>query len=112
MVAVPLGQSDGLARPLPEEVEFGPAFLAAADGLDVQDVRRMQRENSFHALVINDSPDREACVNAPAFTGDDRPGKDLRALLVALFDAAVNVHNIADLKMRDIVLQTRAFHGI
>jgi len=109
---MPLGESDSLAGPLPEEIELGPAFLAAADRLNVQDVRRMQWENSLYAFVIDDSPDGEALVNAPSFPADDRPGKDLRALLVAFFDPAVNVHHVADLEMRNIILQTFAFNGI
>jgi hypothetical protein len=112
VVAVSLGQSDGLAGPLPEEIEFGPAFFAAANRLNVQDVRRMQREDSFDAFVVDDSPDREALVNAPPFAGNDRPGEDLGSLLVALFDQAVHVYDVADLEVRDITLETLAFNRV
>ena len=112
MVAVPLGEPDSLAGPLPEEIKLGPAFLATADRLDIQHVRRMHREDAFHALIIDDSPDRKGLVNTPAFPADNRAGKDLRALLVALPDPAVNVHHVADLEMRDIIFQTCAFNGI
>ncbi len=72
----------------------------------------MQREDPFHALVIDDSPDREALVNASAFAGYYRACKYLRALFIAFFDTAVNIHYIAYLEVRDIVLETFAFNSI
>lgn len=112
MVAVPLCQLDGLAGPLAEVVQFCPPYLAASDRLDIQDVRRMEREDAFHTLVIDDPPDREALVNAPAFAGNYRAGKDLRAFLIAFLYAAVNIDYIAYLEMRDLFLQTFAFNGV
>jgi hypothetical protein len=112
MIAVPLGQPDGLARPLAEVIQFCASCLAASDRPDIQDVRRMQRENAFHTLVIDDPPDREALVNAPAFAGNYRAGKDLRAFLIAFLYAAVNIDYIAYLEMRDLFLQTFALNGV
>jgi hypothetical protein len=112
MVAVPLGESDGFAGSLAEEIKLGPAFLTASDRLNIQNVRRVQREDSLHAFVVDDSTDSKALVNTPAFPADHRPGKDLRAFLVALSDPAVNVYHVANLEMRNILLQTLAFNGI
>jgi len=112
VVAVSLGQFDGFARPLAEEIELGPAFLAAPDRLDIQNVRRMERENALYAFVIDDSTNGEGLVNPPSFPGDDRAGKDLGALLVALSDTTMNVHNVAHLEMRNLALQTLAFNAI
>jgi len=72
----------------------------------------MKREDALDALVIDNSPDREAFVNAPPFAGDDRAREDLRTLFVALFDTAVNIDDIAYLEMRDCVLETSAFNSI
>ena len=112
MVAVPLCQPDGLAGPLAEVVQFCPPCLAATDRPYVQDVRRVQRENAFHTLVIDDPPDSEALVDAPAFAGNHRAGKDLRAFLIAFLYAAVNIDYIAYLEMRDLFLQTFALNGV
>jgi hypothetical protein len=112
VIAVPLGQLDGFARSLAQVIQLRPSCLAASDRPYIQDVGRMQREDSLDALVIDDSPDREVFVDAPAFARDYRAGKHLRALFVALFDTAVNIHYIAYLEVRDIVLETFAFNSI
>ena len=39
MVAVPLGELDGLAGPVTQIIELGPPGLAASNGLDIEDVR-------------------------------------------------------------------------
>ena len=112
MVAVPLGELDGLAASVTQIIELGPPGLAASDRLDIDDVGRVQRKDSFDALVTNDSPDREVFVNATAFAGNDRAGKYLRSLFVALFNTAVNLDDITYLEMRDLVLETLAFNGV
>lgn len=112
MVAVPLGELDGLAASVAQIIELGSPGLTASDRLDIDDVRRVQRKDSFDALVTNDSPDREVFVNAPAFAGNDRAGKYLRSLFVALFNTAVNLDDITYLEMGDLVLETFALNGI
>ena len=112
MVAVPLGELDGLAGPLTQIIELGSPGLAASDRPDIKDVGRMQRKDSFDAFVIDDTPDGEVFVDAPAFACNDRAGEYLRSLFVALFNAAVNLYDIAYLKVRDIVFETLALNGV
>jgi len=112
VIAVPLRQPDGLARSVTQVIQLCPPCFAASDGLDIQDVGRMQREDSLDALVVDDSPDREALVDAPAFAGDYRAREYLRALLVAFFDAAVNVHYIAHLEVGYAALKTLTLYGV
>ena len=109
---MPLGELDGLAGPTPQIVELGPPGLAASDRLNIEDIGRVQREDSFDSLVTDHSPDREVFVNPTAFAGYHRAGKYLRSLFVALFDPAVNLYDIAYLEMRDLALKTFALNGV
>jgi len=72
----------------------------------------MQREDSLHALVIDNSPHREAFVYPSAFTRNYRTSEYLGADLIALLDTAMNINNIADLEKRYLFLQAFAFNGI
>ncbi len=112
MVAVPLSELDGLACLTTQIIELSSPGLAASDRLDIDDVRRVQGENPFDALVSSESPDGEVFVNTPAFAGNDRAGEYLRSLFVALFNTAVDLDDIAYLEMRDIVLETLALNGV
>ncbi len=112
MVAVPLGELDSLAGPTTQIIELGSPGLTASDRLDIEDIGRMQREDSFDALVTDHSPNGEVFVNAPAFAGNDRAGKYLRSLFFALFNTAVNLDDIAYLEVRDFVLETFALNGV
>jgi len=112
VVAVPLGEPDGLAGPVAQIIELGPPGLAASDRLYMEDVRRVQWEDSFDSLVTDDSPDREGFVNAPTFSGDYCAGKYLRSLFLTLFNPAVNLDDIAYLEVRDLVLETLALNGV
>jgi hypothetical protein len=66
VVAVPLGELDGLAGPVAQIIELGPPGLAASNRLDIEHVGRMQREDSFDAFITDHSPDGEGCINTPA----------------------------------------------
>ena len=112
MVAVPLSESDGLAASLTQIMQLGTPCFAASDRLDIENVGRMQREDSLDALVGDYSPDCEVFVNAPAFAGDYRAGKYLRAGFVALLDTAVDLDDITYLEMRDFALKTFALDGV
>jgi hypothetical protein len=112
VVAVPLSELDGLTASVAQIIELGPPCFAASDRLDIEDVGRMQREDSLDALVGDDPPDGEVFVNAPAFTGNYRAGKYLRSLFVALFDSAVNLDDITYLEMRYLVFERLALNGV
>jgi len=112
VVAVPLGELYGLAGPFTQIIELGPPGLAASDGLDIEDIGRMQREDSFDSLATDHSTDREGFIDAPAFACDYHAGKDLRSLFVALFNTAVNLDDIAYLEVRDLALKTFALNGV
>jgi hypothetical protein len=112
MVAVPLSKPYGLAGSVTQIIELGPPGLAASDRFDIEDIRRMQWENSFDSLVTYHSPDGEGFVNAPAFAGNYGAGKDLRSLFVAFFDTAMNLDDITYLEMRDVALKTFALNGV
>jgi hypothetical protein len=112
MVAVPLGELDGLAGPVTQIIELGSPGLAASDRLDIDDIGRVQRKDSFNAFVIDDTTDGEVFVNTPAFAGDDRAGKYLRSLFVAFCNTAMNLYDITYLEVRDLVLETFALNGI
>jgi len=112
MGAVPLGQPDGLARPVAQVVQLGPPGLAASDRPDVEHIGRVQRENPLDAFVIDDPPDRKALIDAAALAGDNRTGEYLRTFLVSLSDSAANVHDVAYLEVRNLALETFTFNCI
>ena len=112
MVAVPLFESDGLAGPVTQIIKLGSPGLTTSDRFDIEDIGRIQREDSFDTLVTDHSPDREVFIDAPAFAGNDRAGKYLCPLFVALFNTAMNLDDIAYLEVRDLVLKTLAFNGV
>jgi hypothetical protein len=112
MAAVTMSEADGFAGPLAKVIEFCPPCFAASDGADIDDVRRMQREDSFDALVIDYSPYRECFVNSAAFASDYGAGKYLYTLFVALFYAAADIYGIAYFEVWYLFLETFAFNGI
>ena len=112
VVAVPLGELDGLAGSVAQVIELGPPCFAASNRLDIENIGRMQREDALDSLVGDDPPDCEVFINAPAFAGDYRAGKYLRPLLVALLNAAVYLYDIAYLEMRDLLFERLALDGV
>ena len=64
----------------------------------------MQRENALHPLALNDAAHREGLAHAFAAAGNDHTAKDLDALFLPLQDALVNIHQVADAKIRHIFL--------
>ena len=112
MFAVAVSKADGFACSLAEVVELCPPCFAASDRPDIDNVRRMQGEDSFDALVIYDSSDSECFADSPASACDYGAGKYLYTLFVALLDAATDVNGIAYFKMGDAFLQARIFDSI
>ncbi len=112
MFAVAVSKADGFACSLAEVVKFCTPCSATSDRPDIDNVRRMQWEDPFDALVIYDSADGESFVNSPASAGDYSAGKYLYTLFVALLDAAADVNGITYFKVGDVFLQARIFDSI
>jgi hypothetical protein len=112
VLAVSLGELHRLAGTLPQIIQFGPSRLSAADGLDVDNIGRMQRKDSLDTLVVDDSSHRKGLVYAPPFSRNHRAGEYLHPLLLALSDSAVNIDGIAYFKMRDFLLEAIALNRI
>ena len=112
MVAEFVSEFDGLAGALAEIIKFCPPFFAALDRLNGNNIRRMQRENSFYAFIADDAADGKEAVHTAASACNYCAGKDLDTLFIAFFDFAVDVNGIADLKMRNIFLKTFIFNSI
>jgi len=112
VLAVALGQPDRLACSLTEEIQFCTPCLSASNRLDINNIRRMKREDSLYALVAYDAPHDEGFANPPALSGDYCTGKYLSPLLVAFFDSAVHIYHIAYFEMWYSLLQAFTFNCI
>ncbi len=112
MFAVAVGEFDGLAGSLAEEIEFCASCFAASGRLDIDDIGRMKREDTLDALVGDDSADSEGFVDASASAGDYRAGKYLDAFFIAFPDSAAHIYGIAYFKMRYIFLQSFALDSV
>jgi hypothetical protein len=110
--AVAMRELDGLSGSLAEEIEFCPSCFSASNRLYVHNIRRMKREYSLYALVVDNSAYRESLVNPAAPAGDYCAGKDLNPLLVAFPDSAAYIYRIAYFKMRYVFLETFTFDSI
>jgi hypothetical protein len=112
VLAVSVGEFDGFAGSLAEKIEFCPPCLSASNGPDIDNIWRMEREDSLDTFTAYNPADGEGFVDAAAFAGDYRAGKYLKALLVAFSDSAVYVHRVAYFEMRYILFQAFTFNGI
>ena len=95
-----------------EKIKFCAFCLSAADRADVYNVRGIQREDPFDALIAYYTSNSKGFVYSSAPPGDHRAGKGLNAGLVAFLYPAFDVDGIADLKIRDFFLQAFAFNRI
>ena len=112
MVAMSPRQLDALAGSFSQVVEFCTSGLAASNRPDIENVRRMQRESSFHPLVRNNAPNGKGLTHPATFTRNHRARKDLDTGFGAFLDLAVHVNCIAYLKVRHRLLEALAFHRI
>ena len=112
MFTVALRKLYSLAAALPQVVEFRSPRFSAPDRPDIKNVRRMQREDSFHALVRNNTPNGKGFAHPATFTRNNRARKDLYTGFIALLDLAVHIDCIAYLKIRYLFLEAFAFHRI
>ncbi len=62
-----MSQPDRLAGSLAEEIQFCTPCLSASNRLDIDNIRRMKREDSLYAFVAYDSPHGEGFVNPRPF---------------------------------------------
>ncbi len=109
MLAVAMGQFDGLARSLAEVIEFCTSALSAADGFYIDYIRRVKREDTFDTFVIDDSADGEGGIDAAASAGDNCTAEYLDTFFVAFLDFADDVDCVADFKERYIFFKGLAF---
>jgi len=112
VVAVALCKLYGLAFSPAEKIQLCTSFLAASYSLDVHYIRRMQRENAFHALIADYATDRKGLVDAATFATYYRTGKNLNSFLVAFLDFATDIDKVAYFKMRHLFFQVFAFDSI
>ena len=112
MLAVAVRQLDGLSCSLSQVVELRPSGLAAPDGLDIEDVRGMERENSLNAFPADYSTNGEGFIDSTTAARYDGAVEYLGADLFALFDSAVDIDNIPDLEVRDVLFQALILNGI
>ena len=112
MIAVTLCQPDGFARSITKVVKLRSSCLAAPDGLNIEDVRRVKRKDSLDTLVTDHSADCKGLVNSAPFSCDHSAIESLCADLIAFFDPTADIDNIPYLEVRDIVLQALILNGI
>src|SRR5262249_29574913 len=97
-----LAEAGRLADAVAEVVELGAADHAGALHFHLGDLRRVQRENTFHAFALHDAANGEALTHAFAAAGDHRAAEDLHAFFRAFEDALVHLDLVADFEGRDI----------
>lgn len=112
MVAVALWEPDGFACAITQVIELCSSRLSASDGRYAHNVRRMKREDSLDAFLPHHPAYGEGFADSAALACDYRAVEHLCADLIALFDSAADIDNIAYLEMRNLVLQTLTLNGI
>lgn len=105
MIAVPLCEPDALTTSLSEKIEFGTSGLAATDSPYVDDIGRMEREDTFDTFVTENAANRESLVDAATSTANDGTAEDLDTGLVAFADTTLNIHNVTNFKIRNLILE-------
>jgi tRNA(His) 5'-end guanylyltransferase len=109
VVAVTLGEFYAFTAALSEEVEFCASCFSASDGSYVNDVRRMDREDSFDTLVAYDASDSESLVYSASPAGYDGSAEELDTGLGAFNDAALHFHDVTYFKIRHFFLEALTF---
>jgi hypothetical protein len=110
MLAVAVSQFDGFSGSLSEEVELCPSGLSASYCLNVDNVWRMQRENSLNTFVAKDAADGETLVHAATGSGNDCAGEQLNACFFAFGDPAMDVNGVAYLEIRNLLFEALTFN--
>src|SRR5690606_17660238 len=90
-----LGDAGALAGAAAQVIELGAADDAAADHLDVLDVRRVEREDALDAFAEAHLADGEIAVDAAVRAGDADAFVVLHAGALALDHAHAHAHGVA-----------------
>jgi hypothetical protein len=110
MLRPSLRKLDTLSSSFPEIIELCASGFSASDRFDIDDVRRIEREDSFDAFVSDNSPDGKLLIYTAALFGYYGAGKNLNAGFVAFFDFTMNINGIAYLKVRKLGFETFLFY--
>ena len=97
-----LPQGRGLADPLAQEVQLGPANLAVADDLDLLDPRAVDLERPLDADAARDLADGDGAGDPAAAEAHDVALEDLDSLLAALDDARDDADGVARGEGREV----------
>lgn len=95
-------ETSGLADLVAEEVELGAADLAAADDLDLLDLRRVNREGTLDTHTEADLADGEGLTVRSTMTAGDDALEHLGTLASTLDDLVVDLDGIADVERRQV----------
>ena len=112
MTAVPLCQTDALAGTFSEVVQLCSAGFAAAKRYNVNDVWRIEREYTLDAFVTSNASYGKCLVHSSAAACYHGSGECLDTRLDAFCDSALNIDNIADLKLRNLFFEAFTFYRI
>ena len=94
----------GLANLLAQVVQLSTTDIAPAGHLDLVDLRGVNREGTLNADAGADLANGEGFARGLAMTTDNVTLEHLDTLLVALGDAIVDSHGIANGELRDVLL--------
>jgi hypothetical protein len=86
----------GLAKAVTQVVQLGPADLAAADCLDLDDVGSVQGEHLLAAYAVAQAADGEALFDAAVLLRNDGALENLDSLAGAFLDFDVYTNRVAD----------------
>lgn len=102
MFRTPLRKFNALAGAVSEVVELCSSRPSAANRFYIDDIGRMYREDSFNALIIDDSADGESFVRSAASSGNDCSAEYLDTSLVSFFDFTMHINHIAYFEVRKL----------
>lgn len=103
--AATITETTRLTGALTEEVQLCSSGICSADNLDLRDLRRVEWEDTLHALVCNDAADGDRFAHAATLTRDKHALEYLDTLLIAFDDAAVHVDRVTDIEEGEIALE-------
>ena len=101
----------GRAHHLAQVVQLCAAHIALTHDLDALDLRGVHGEGALHADGEADLANGERLAIRSALATDDIALEHLDTLAVALGDAVVNLHVVADVELGDVLLDLLLFDG-